>query len=235
MPEQATPEQIFTVLSDRHSIGIMKMAYSGFKATSTGFSANLSKKQFYMRLKKLRDMGFIEKRNTMYKTTTFGSLVYQGQIRAMEEMLANYWNLKAVDVLKSRQDFPLQQKEKVIEEIIRNSNLKNFVNNTHLTGFSVLKDYNRLFVEVQLPLALPVIIAGIRIATVTTIGLVTIAGLIGYGGFGFFIVDGLRSNLLVPKMLLGAVATMAMALIADAVLLLIERVLTPWSRGAATV
>ena len=148
MPEQATPEQIFTVLSDRHSIGIMKMAYSGFKATSTGFSANLSKKQFYMRLKKLRDMGFIEKRNTMYKTTTFGSLVYQGQIRAMEEMLANYWNLKAVDVLKSRQDSPLQQKEKVIEEIIRNSNLKNFVNNTHLSGFSVLKDYNRLVVEV---------------------------------------------------------------------------------------
>ncbi len=90
----------------------------------------------------------------------------------------------------------------------------------------------RLFVEVQLPLALPVIIAGIRIATVTTIGLVTITGLIGYGGFGFFIFDGLRSNLYLPKLLVGALAPMVLALVADALLLLLERALTPWSRRA---
>ena len=148
MPEQATPEQIFSVLSDRHSLGIMKMAYSGFRASSSVLAANLSKKQFYMRLKKLRDLGFIEKRDSFYRTTTFGSLVYQGQIRTMEEILANYWNLKAVDVLKSRQDFPAQQKEKVIEEIIQNCNLKSIVNGTHLSGFSVVKDYNRLVIEV---------------------------------------------------------------------------------------
>lgn len=148
MPEQANPEQIFSVLSDRHSLGIMKMAYSGFKASSTALGANLSKKQFYARLKKLRDLGFIEKRDSFYRTTTFGSLVYQGQIRTMEEILANYWNLKAVDVLKSRHDFPAHQKEKVIEEIIQNCNLKSIVNSTHLSGFSVVKDYNRLVVEV---------------------------------------------------------------------------------------
>jgi osmoprotectant transport system permease protein len=92
---------------------------------------------------------------------------------------------------------------------------------------------NRLFLEVQLPLALPVIIAGIRIATVTTIGLVTITGLIGYGGFGFFIFDGLRSNLYLPKLLVGALAPMVLALVADALLLLLERALTPWSRRSA--
>lgn len=148
MPEQVTPEQIFSVLSDRHSLGIMKMAYSGFRASSTLLSAKLSKKQFYMRLKKLRDLGFIEKRNSIYRTTTFGSLVYQGQIQTMDAILANYWNLKAVDVLKSRHDFPPQQKEKVIEEIIRNCSLKQIVNSTHLSGFSVIKDYNRLILEV---------------------------------------------------------------------------------------
>jgi predicted transcriptional regulator len=148
MPEQATPEQIFALLSDRHTSSILKMAYSGFKASSTILSANLSKKQFYMRLKKLRDLGFIEKRDSFYRTTTFGSLVYQGQIRTMEEILSNYWNLKAVDVLKSRHDFPAQQKEKVIEEIIQNCNLKNIVNGTHLSGFFVVKDYNRLVIEV---------------------------------------------------------------------------------------
>ena len=148
MPEQATPEQVFSVLSDRHSLGIMKMAYSGFRATSTVLSASLSKKQFYMRLKKLRDLGFIEKRESMYRTTTFGSLVYQGQIRTLEQILANYWNLKAVDVLKSRQDFPALHRERVIEEIIQNCNLRNIVNSTHLSGFQVIKDYNRLVVEV---------------------------------------------------------------------------------------
>ncbi len=136
------------MLSDRHSLSILKMAYSGFKASSSIFMGNLSKKQFYVRLKRLRDLGFVEKRGSVYRTTTFGSLIYNGQIRTMEQILANYWNLKAVDVLKSRQDFPLQQKEKVIDEIIQNCNLKQIVNGTHLSGFSVIKDYNRLVVEV---------------------------------------------------------------------------------------
>jgi osmoprotectant transport system permease protein len=92
---------------------------------------------------------------------------------------------------------------------------------------------NRLFLEVQLPLALPVILAGVRIATVTTIGLVTITGLIGYGGFGFFIFDGLRSNLYMPKLLVGALAPMVMALLADGLLQLLERAMTPWSRRSA--
>src|SRR5574338_359386 len=148
MPQQANPEQVFSVLSDRHSVGILKMAYSGFKASSSVLSGNLSKKQFYARLRKLRELGFIEKKDSFYRTTTFGSLVYQSQIRTMEEMLANYWNLKAVDVLKSRQDFPAHQKEKVIDEIIQNCNLKSLVNSTHLSGFSVIKDYNRLVIEV---------------------------------------------------------------------------------------
>jgi hypothetical protein len=148
--QQATTgiEQIFTLLADKHSLNIIKMAYFGFKASSTSYVGNISKKQFYVRLKRLRDMGFIEKRNSVYRTTTFGSLVYNGHIKTLEDILANYWNLKAVDVLKSRQDFPLNQKEKVIEEIIQSTSLKSIVNRTHLSGFSVIKDYNKLVLEV---------------------------------------------------------------------------------------
>jgi hypothetical protein len=93
-------------------------------------------------------MGFIEKRNSVYRTTTFGSLIYNSQIKTLEDILANYWNLKAVDVLKSRQDFPLYHKEKVIEEIIQNTGLKGIVNGTNLSGFSVIKNYNKLVLEV---------------------------------------------------------------------------------------
>jgi hypothetical protein len=149
MPQQATSiEQVFSLLADRHSLNIMKMAYFGFKGSSENYKGNISKKQFYVRLKRLRDLGFVEKRDSVYRTTTFGSLVYNGNIKTLEDVLANYWNLKAVDVLKSRQDFPLHQKEKVIEEIIQNTSLKGLVNGTHLSGFSVIKDYNRLVLEV---------------------------------------------------------------------------------------
>jgi len=148
MPEPATMEQVFSILADRHSVNILRMAYAGFKASGTSYVGNLSKKQFYVRLKRLRDAGIIERRNATYRTTTFGSLLFNGHIKTMEEILPNYWNLKAVDLLKSRQDFPLQQKEKVIEEILKNTSLRNIINGTHLSGFSVIKDYNRLIIEV---------------------------------------------------------------------------------------
>lgn len=148
MSEQATPEQIFSILADRHSVNILKMAYSGFKASSNSYVGNLSKKQFYVRLKRLKDSGLIEKRDDIYITTTFGSLICNGHVKTLEEIMQNFWNLKAVDVLKARQDFPLHQKESVINEILQSSSLKNIVNATHLSGFSVVKDYNKLILEV---------------------------------------------------------------------------------------
>jgi predicted transcriptional regulator len=135
-------------LADRHSINIVKMAYFGSKGSSMSRKGNISKKQFYSRLKRLRDMGVIEKRGSVYRTTTFGSLIFNGQIKPLEDIIANYWNLKAVDILKSRQDFPLREKEKLIEEMIQHTSLKGIVNGTHLSGFSVIKDYNRLVLEV---------------------------------------------------------------------------------------
>lgn len=148
MPEPATKEDVFSILADRHSLNIIKVAYSGLKASSTSYVGNLSKKQFYARLKRLRDAGIVEKRGAFYRTTTFGSLLFNGHIKTLEDMLANYWNLKAVDVLKARQDFPLHQKESVINEIIQSSNLKSIVNATHLTGFTIVKDFNCLINEV---------------------------------------------------------------------------------------
>lgn len=141
-------EEVFAALADRHSLNIVRMAYFGLKSSSVNYKYNISKKQFYSRLKRLRDMGIIEKRNSMYRTTTFGSLIYNGQIKALENIIANYWNLKAVDVLKAKQDFPLREKEKLIEEMIQNTSLKSIVNGTHLSGFSVIKDYNKLVLEV---------------------------------------------------------------------------------------
>jgi osmoprotectant transport system permease protein len=87
----------------------------------------------------------------------------------------------------------------------------------------------QLLWRVELPLALPAIVAGIRIATVSTIGLVTVAAFIGKGGLGQFILEGLQIFFR-AEILLGTVLSVALALLADALLLRAERALTPWAR-----
>jgi len=80
--------------------------------------------------------------------------------------------------------------------------------------------------SVELPLALPVIMAGIRIATVWTIGIATLCGLIGAGGLGDLIIKGLRS-IQIDYLLAGTLPAAALALACDGILAGIERWLTP--------
>jgi osmoprotectant transport system permease protein len=87
----------------------------------------------------------------------------------------------------------------------------------------------QLLWRVELPLALPIVIAGVRIATVTTIGLVTVTALIGLGGLGALILEGIRLSFATPEYV-GAVLSVALAVAADALLLALQRRLTPWTR-----
>ena len=87
----------------------------------------------------------------------------------------------------------------------------------------------RRFFAVDLRLATPAIIAGLRIATVTTIGLVTVTGLIGLGGYGSLIDDGLKRTFSTP-IVVGAGLSVVMAIALDLALVLLERSLTPWAR-----
>jgi osmoprotectant transport system permease protein len=84
--------------------------------------------------------------------------------------------------------------------------------------------------RVELPLALPAIVTGIRIATVTTIGLVTVAALIGQGGLGALMLDGLNRDFRTP-LTVGIVLSLGFAVVADLLLVLVLRVATPWRRG----
>jgi osmoprotectant transport system permease protein len=88
----------------------------------------------------------------------------------------------------------------------------------------------QLLWKVELPLAAPVIFAGVRIATVTTIGLVTVTALIGKGGFGYFILRGL-SLFFNTATIVGALLSIALAMVADRLLIAAERRLTPWARS----
>jgi osmoprotectant transport system permease protein len=91
---------------------------------------------------------------------------------------------------------------------------------------------NQLLRRVEVPLAVPAIMAGVRIATVSTIGLVTVAALIGRGGLGQLILEGLN-RFYTTEFVLGALLSVALALVADGLLLLAQRALTPWAPGGA--
>jgi osmoprotectant transport system permease protein len=87
--------------------------------------------------------------------------------------------------------------------------------------------------RVQLPLATPVIIAGIRIATVTTIGLVAVTALIGQGGLGFVIITIGINRFFPTAILVGVGLSVLLAVLADRGLVLAERALTPWARAGS--
>ncbi|AXG78243.1 ABC transporter permease [Streptomyces paludis] len=87
----------------------------------------------------------------------------------------------------------------------------------------------RTLLTVELPLALPVIMAGVRIATVMSISLVSVATYIGDGGLGQLFTDGFQRNFPTP-VVAGIVLTLLLALVADALLVTVQYVLTPWTR-----
>jgi osmoprotectant transport system permease protein len=85
-------------------------------------------------------------------------------------------------------------------------------------------------VRVELPLALPTIMAGLRIATVTTISLATLAAYVCNQGLGAPIFTAINENVFKTELIAAGVLAIALALIADGMLVLIQRLLTPWAR-----
>src|SRR6185437_14648233 len=84
-------------------------------------------------------------------------------------------------------------------------------------------------IRVELPLALPAIMAGLRIATVTTISLTTVAAFIGAGGLGQPIFDAIQTGFKTEFIAAGVLAVM-LAIVADLLLVGVQRLITPWSR-----
>jgi osmoprotectant transport system permease protein len=88
--------------------------------------------------------------------------------------------------------------------------------------------------RVELPLAVPLMITGVRLAAVTLIGLATVASILGssFGGLGQLITDGLQT-FFPTKYVLGGVLSVLLALVVDLVLVRVERIATPWSHARA--
>lgn len=90
----------------------------------------------------------------------------------------------------------------------------------------------RMFVAVELPLALPTFLAGLRIATVSTVALATVGVLVGHGGLGQLIIGGFNANFYRAEIVTGSLLCVLLALVFDLLLAGVGRALTPWSRAA---
>ncbi|MEU3454124.1 ABC transporter permease [Micromonospora sp. NPDC006766] len=91
----------------------------------------------------------------------------------------------------------------------------------------------RLF-RIELPLALPGVLTGLRLATVSTVALVTVGVVIGRGGLGQIIFAGFQNNFYKAQIMTGTVLCVLLALVLDLVLAGVGRLLTPWLRGRAS-
>lgn len=91
----------------------------------------------------------------------------------------------------------------------------------------------RMFFRVELPLALPAIVAGLRVATVSTISLVTVGGIFGFGGLGTLIYQGYNTNFFRAQIATATVLCIALAIVAELLLYGAQKAVTPWQRGQA--
>jgi osmoprotectant transport system permease protein len=91
----------------------------------------------------------------------------------------------------------------------------------------------RLLLRIELPLSLPVVMAGLRVATVSTVALTTVGSLVAYGGLGNLIKDGVLTNFR-AELFTASVLCVLLAVLLDVLLVGLQRVLTPWTRGVRT-
>lgn len=141
-------KDIFSTLADKLSVDILIASSNGLKSSSKGLS-DQSKKQYYTRLKHLVDIGLIEKKESHYILTTFGSLVYENHFKTMERISDNYWQIKSIDVLRNRNDFPLEKKENIVNDYIATNGLCGSVNATQLTSYNTVNRFEQLIPEVM--------------------------------------------------------------------------------------
>jgi predicted transcriptional regulator len=141
-------EDVFSTLADNRSVEILNTAYVGLRSSSKGLTSQ-SKKQYYVRLKQLVDMGLLEKKRSVYKLTTFGSLVYENHLKTMDKVIPNYWQIKSIDVLRNRNDFPVDKKENIVNEYLATASLNGSMNATQLTSYNVVKRFEQLIPEVM--------------------------------------------------------------------------------------
>jgi osmoprotectant transport system permease protein len=115
--------------------------------------------------------------------------------------------------------------------ILRNTivGLQGIPEDVRIAGLGMGYSQGALLVRVGMPLALPAIMAGIRLATVSTVGLVMVGALVGHGGLGLIVLNGFTNNFYLAPIVAGTVLAVILGLLFEWVLVRVERRLSPWA------
>lgn len=124
MKKAPATEDIFAVLSDSITIKMLRLAVVGFRARG-GYPTKLkiTKKQYSTRLHKLVELGLIHKRSGVYMLTALGNIIDQIMLKIADEVVNNYWKLKAIDSF-AKKELPADEKRRIIDSILSDTIIK---------------------------------------------------------------------------------------------------------------
>ncbi len=83
----------------------------------------MTRKQYYSRMSKLMKAGLIKRKNGKHALTAFGKVIYDTQV-TIESAISNYWKLKAIDSLEMSNDLPVEERKKLIDNLIENTGIR---------------------------------------------------------------------------------------------------------------
>src|SRR5579875_443728 len=146
MAERPSISSYLDTLSDEETLKIFRYASNGLKSGREGLQQlQITRKQFYSRLGRLVDLGLIVKKDDgIYEHTALGGLINNTQIKPLEEALANYWTLHAVDELKQAKEIPQLEQEKLIAALMVNSPLKVHFTLSNRLPTKIITSYDEL-------------------------------------------------------------------------------------------
>jgi hypothetical protein len=119
------PEEFFSVLSDGLTIKILKSALIGFPADIFWIELGLTRKQYYDRLHRLREIGLVRRKSNIYKVTALGQIIVHIILGTVEEVAANYWQLKALESFQHT--IPPEERNRIINSMLSNTRIKEYL------------------------------------------------------------------------------------------------------------
>jgi hypothetical protein len=124
---------VLKVLSKEESLELLRIVALTKPDTAsadiikTETNTKLTRKQYYSRMSSLRKAGLIKRKQGKYSLTTFGKVVYDIVQNKLGNAVNNYWKLKAIDSLEMSNDLPLEERKKLIDNLIDNQGIKDIL------------------------------------------------------------------------------------------------------------
>jgi predicted transcriptional regulator len=116
--------KILKSISDDESLELFRfIATNDSDSESLRNRTKMTRKQYYSRMSRLMKAGLIKRKNGKHNLTAFGRVIYDTQI-TIENAINNYWKLKAIDSLEMSNDLPVEERKKLIDNLIENNGIR---------------------------------------------------------------------------------------------------------------